>query len=363
MDPANTGSDPSDSQLDERAADVRERLRLTQAERLAVRGLIAEKEATVDDTEMFSWESQAGQYPPLGPPGISTMRMRFEDGRWINCLLYRESGGSLVGILNHYPVDLPPWEQKFTINVWVHPAHRSKGIATEMVLGAMQEGWPISVEDLKVTGSGLALTRSVARRVRRDVEPGGDPAASPGTVAVAPLPLLKVRSIHAAPVIDLDDRAELVWNGLLHDEREKDILRRRLKVAKATLSDDRVLSWETQARQYPDVGEPGISATTVELSGGAQVNCVLRRHLDGSLIGILNHYPVDIPPHQAANTINVWVHPGHRRRGVASEMVLAALQEGWAVDLERLSLSSGGEALLHSVVRRVDRGGPGEDGP
>jgi GNAT superfamily N-acetyltransferase len=338
-----TAPGPDDSPVEVLAEEVRDRLQLTQAERVAIRKAVADKQVTVDETAVHSWESQAKQYPNVGPPGTSTLHVPLAGGLDVNCVLHRDTDGRLVGILNHYPVDIPPWERKYTLNVWVHPDRRGQGIATRLVLAAMEQGWPISVEDIQATGPGVALTRSVARKLRKDV---------------ATAPLVRVAPGEAGGGDRAgggqDSLAVVVRARLQMSDEEVDAARRDLAAKTVTVADDRMLTWESQARQYPETGPPGIGTHTAELPNGAKVNCLLKRDPDGGLVGILNHYPEGIEPLQKANTMNVWVQPGRRRQGIGSELVLAALQEGWPVDLEHVAFTGTGDAMAKSLIRRVD---------
>jgi GNAT superfamily N-acetyltransferase len=338
-----TGDGPGafDRPLDALAEQLRERMQLTQAERVAIRKAVADKPVTVDEATVHSWESQASQYPEVGPPGTSTFQVPLTEGRHVNCVLHRDTDGALLGILNHYPVDIPPWERKYTLNVWVHPDRRGEGIGTRLVLAAMEQGWPISVEDIQATGPGVALTRSVARRLRKDVAtaplvrvaPGGGGRGGGGGVQ--------------------DSLAVAVRARLQMSDEEVDAARRDLETKAVTVPDDRMLTWESQARQYPESGTPGIGTHTAELPNGARVNCLLMHDPDGCLVGILNHYPEAIGPIQKANTMNVWVKPRLRRHGIGSKLVLAALQQGWPVDLEHVAFTAAGDAMAKSLSRRM----------
>ncbi|HWE55148.1 MAG TPA: GNAT family N-acetyltransferase [Acidimicrobiales bacterium] len=332
-----------DPAIDALAEEVRDRLQLSQAQRLAIRKAVAEKQATVGEDTVYSWESQANQYPLMGPPGATAFQLPPARDRQVNCVLFRGEGGDLLGILNHYPVDLPPLEQKYTLNVWVHPDRRGEGIATRLVLAAMQQGWPISVEDVRATGPGLALTRSVARRLRKDV---------------ATAPLVRVSPVESDGTLvedgGRDALAVRVRAGLQMSDEEVDAARRELASKTVSVSEDRMLTWESQARQYPELGPQGVSSHVAELPTGAKVNCLLLRRPDGRLVGILNHYAEAIGPLQKANTMNIWVHPDHRRQGIGSELVLSALQRDWPVDLEEVAFTGAGEAMARSLIQRVD---------
>jgi GNAT superfamily N-acetyltransferase len=353
------GLDLVDPPLDALADDLRERLQLTQAQRVAIRKAVADKPVTVDEATVYSWESQAKQYPEVGPPGTSTFQVPLTEGRHVNCVLHRDTDGALLGILNHYPVDIPPWERKYTLNVWVHPDRRGEGIGTRLVMAAMEQGWPISVEDIKVTGPGGALTRSVARRLRKDV-------ATAPLVRVAPGEGEGERAGEGEATVAgaggdggggggvRDSLAVAVRARLQMSDEEVDAARREREARSVAVPDDRMLTWESQARQYPESGAPGISTHTAELPDGARVNCLLMRDPDGRLVGILNHYPEAISPIQKVNTMNVWVHPERRRQGIGSKLVLAALQQGWPVDLGHVAFTSAGDAMAKSLSRRMN---------
>jgi uncharacterized protein YndB with AHSA1/START domain/ribosomal protein S18 acetylase RimI-like enzyme len=131
--------------------------------------------ANVPDERMFSWHSQAAQYAPTGPPGFSYVRGQVTDELFVDCLLYRDETGGLVGILNRYPTDFPPLEREGDQNIWVHPDHRRQGIGSALVSEAFSRWgrWgPVGdTGDLKLTQSGVQLVqgmenkRSIVQRV------------------------------------------------------------------------------------------------------------------------------------------------------------------------------------------------------
>jgi GNAT superfamily N-acetyltransferase len=72
----------------------------------------------------------------------------------INCLLYRDSEGVLIGILNHYD-GKNPLERADAVNLWVRPDMQRKGIGRELVSEA-QRLWPaINPESQRYTADGV----------------------------------------------------------------------------------------------------------------------------------------------------------------------------------------------------------------
>jgi uncharacterized protein YndB with AHSA1/START domain len=157
-----------------RAKDAVPDLGKTEPEPLKLTATVSEERMT---TGLFSWEKQAAQYPRTGPPGISYFRSELldESGKvllFVNCLLYRDETGELIGILNHYPTDIPPYEREGNENVWVRPDHRRQGIGTALVTEAFLR-WPPKVwnqyvhpsagDDLKSTESGVRLAEGMER--------------------------------------------------------------------------------------------------------------------------------------------------------------------------------------------------------
>ena len=90
-----------------------------------------------------------------------------------------------------------------------------------------------------------------------------------------------------------------------------------------------VFSFESQVCQYPRLGAPGIDyfAGVIPIHaerGDPPIDCLLWRDEQGLVRGILNHYPVDYPPHERAGNINLYVHPEWRRRGIATALLREA---------------------------------------
>ncbi len=100
-----------------------------------------------------------------------------------------------------------------------------------------------------------------------------------------------------------------------------------------------MFSWPAQTAQYPEVGPPGISYFRGDVSDsfgpGTYVDCLLMRDDSGVLTGILNHYPQDLPPHEKAGGINIFVCPDQRRRDIATDLLDEAIRR-WRADLAPL---------------------------
>ncbi|OXM69600.1 GNAT family N-acetyltransferase [Amycolatopsis vastitatis] len=116
---------------------------------------------------VFSWPSQAAQYPQSGPPGISYFRgdvsESFGSGAYVDCLLMRDVDGVLVGILNHYPQDLPPHERAGAVSIRVRPDRQRRGIGTHLLKEAMTR-WRVQIYRQRFTPSGAAFAEALLRR-------------------------------------------------------------------------------------------------------------------------------------------------------------------------------------------------------
>lgn len=125
--------------------------------------------ANVPDEQMYTWDTQAAQYPPTGPPGVSYFRGTVNDEVHVDCLLYRDEDGQLVGILNQYPVEIPPFERAGDKNIWVHPEHRRQGIATTLLLEAWFRWGPRdspNPDGPRLTQSGVEFLTGLEERYR-----------------------------------------------------------------------------------------------------------------------------------------------------------------------------------------------------
>jgi GNAT superfamily N-acetyltransferase len=128
--------------------------------------------ANVPDERMYTWDSQAAQYPPKGPPGISYFRGQLSEELFVECILCRDETGQLVGILNHYPADIPPFQRAGDKNIWVHPGHRRQGIGTTLLLEAWFRFGPRQNRDgpnpdgPRLTESGVQFLTGLEERYR-----------------------------------------------------------------------------------------------------------------------------------------------------------------------------------------------------
>jgi GNAT superfamily N-acetyltransferase len=120
------------------------------------------------------------------------------------------------------------------------------------------------------------------------------------------------------------------------------------------IPDDRMLGWETQARQYPQHGQAGIAYYRGDLKDGTWVDCLLARNRRGALVGILNHYPHATHWERVGN-VNVWVHPRRRGRGTASALMDEAMRR-WNINLSRQHYSVSGLAWIERFI--AERGLP-----
>lgn len=104
----------------------------------------------------LSWQSQVHQYPESGPLGIDWFAGELDTGV-VDCLLYRNADG-LVGILNYYSIDFPPYERAGNCNVFVKPSHYRQGIGTAL-LDEARRRWPIDLQAQRYTAMGSTFIR------------------------------------------------------------------------------------------------------------------------------------------------------------------------------------------------------------
>lgn len=116
--------------------------------------------ATIDDLAVYTWDSQARQYPRYNTTGIHYFRGDLANGQYVDCLLWYDDGCVLRGILNHYPEDVEPFEKKGRCNIWIHPGSMRQGIATALLSAAMDQWDDIDLHDQQYTKAGAAFARA-----------------------------------------------------------------------------------------------------------------------------------------------------------------------------------------------------------
>ena len=112
-----------------------------------------------------TWDSQAKQYARpdiIWTLGINHWTVPKDEAPVpIECLLYFNPEGRLLGILNYYPEGSPFGEVPHDLLVLVDPAVRRCGIGTWLLTAAM-ERWPaIDLTKQAYTDQGWALATSV----------------------------------------------------------------------------------------------------------------------------------------------------------------------------------------------------------
>ena len=123
-----------------------------------------------------------------------------------------------------------------------------------------------------------------------------------------------------------------------------------------------VYSFESQECQYPKTGVPGISYFKCEdaslIAKGWHIDALLYRDKDGKILGILNHYPQNMPaeypngPSERKGYINIFVNPKTKKSGIGTALVHEAIRR-YDVDLNRLRWSSEGAPFINAFVRRL----------
>ena len=108
-------------------------------------------------------DQQLAQYPQSGSPGISYFRGDLPSGLWVDCLVYRDNNGKARAVLNHFPVDTPPWEQRGNILILVAQEWRRRGIGTALLKEALTR-WDIPLERQKSTKDGARFVKRYLQR-------------------------------------------------------------------------------------------------------------------------------------------------------------------------------------------------------
>lgn len=90
-----------------------------------------------------TWEQQASQFPPHGLPGITLQQITLgppDNQTVVDCLLYRDDDGNLIGILAHYNEN-NPLQEPDTVNLLVKPDQQRKGVGKSLAREACTL-WP-----------------------------------------------------------------------------------------------------------------------------------------------------------------------------------------------------------------------------
>lgn len=118
-----------------------------------------------------AFDMQATQYPATGPAGIGLERRDIELNSHlttVDCLLYRDDSGALLGIFNHYN-DNNPTQPAGSCNVWVHPDHQHRGIASVLLRDAWHL-WPLAFADQTFTAAGDAWIHGLESKQKIDIQ-------------------------------------------------------------------------------------------------------------------------------------------------------------------------------------------------
>lgn len=145
------------------------------------------------DRWLYSWESQVKQYPKRGAPGIELVVATFiapgaepgparvdgnlqvycevpRDepdmfGQQVFTLLYRNTRGRVVGILNYYPTTTR-YEKAGNTNTWVDPSRQRRGVGTKLHDEANRRWGPINYAQQSYSMAGHAFTTKYLERRR-----------------------------------------------------------------------------------------------------------------------------------------------------------------------------------------------------
>jgi len=117
--------------------------------------------------EVLAWQEQAPQYANIKPdrPGIVYFQGTQEGvDNWVDCLLMFNENLELVGILNMYNFDFPPWEKAGNITMFTHPHKLRRGIASALMDEARRR-WAVDLDQQQYTRDGAAfINRYVQQR-------------------------------------------------------------------------------------------------------------------------------------------------------------------------------------------------------
>jgi GNAT superfamily N-acetyltransferase len=114
--------------------------------------------------DVFDWDIQAHQYIDIKPrgPGITYFRPVFDMGP-VDCLLMFNADLDLVGIMNFFPEDLPPYERAGNFTIMVRPDRQRRGIAT-LLMDEARRRWTIDFDQQDYSPSGAAFASAYVNR-------------------------------------------------------------------------------------------------------------------------------------------------------------------------------------------------------
>jgi GNAT superfamily N-acetyltransferase len=119
------------------------------------------------------WDDNNFSLPEIGDPGIQCMRRRgwvgaqFDLTATVDCLIYRDTAGLLVGYLLRFPKAIRDKNglvgSAGEITLAVKPDHRRQGIGTALLKEAASR-WDTNWANQSYSASGLELIKSVVDR-------------------------------------------------------------------------------------------------------------------------------------------------------------------------------------------------------
>jgi GNAT superfamily N-acetyltransferase len=142
---------------------------------------------------VYGWEQQAPQYAATGEPGVSFETNEVPGVTMVNCLLWRDSGGVLRAILNHFPRNVQlhgrQVEKAGNVNIYVDPGWHRRRLGTLLLDEANARWGPINLDQQEFTPAGALFARRYQAaelvpvtelRENDMVDLTGDPYADPG---------------------------------------------------------------------------------------------------------------------------------------------------------------------------------------
>ena len=170
------------------------------------------------DGPVWPFSYQAKQYPKDGPSGISYFKGVVDESTWVDCLLFRDDSGKLIGILNHYPFALVDpddpriVEKRGNINIFIDPKHKNKGIATKLVDEAVSR-YSVDLRRQRYSDEGANF---INKYVRKLPENKNKPKPSSGATEITPAERKKIADKQLSVKLSIPDIEAIGnWNGYL----------------------------------------------------------------------------------------------------------------------------------------------------